>query len=112
MRRALSRTSVSINPAAAAIISAWLASCSSHGRQGGVSRIANWSGLIPMPTTRRPASPGSMSRQLSPRHTAKRSSAPSHNTSPRQHNLPPTIAAGRRIISNHGIVTCQRFRPM
>ena len=40
---------------------------------------------------------------------SKRSSAPSHNTSPRQHSALPTNAAGKRYITNHGISSRQRW---
>ena len=40
---------------------------------------------------------------------SNRSAAPSHSTSPRQHNSLPTKAAGKRYMTNHGISSCQRW---
>ena len=39
---------------------------------------------------------------------AKRSPAPSHKTSPRQHSALPTKSAGKRYMTNHGIASFQR----
>ena len=40
---------------------------------------------------------------------SKRSAAPSHSTSPRQHSALPTKAAGKRYMTNHGISSRQRW---
>ena len=86
VRRGLKRTSVTISANAAASTSAPLANCSHHTVHGGVSCMASVSGLMAMPTMRRPASAGSMVRQPSPRHREKCSSGafPHHLAAPAQ----------------------------
>ena len=80
---------------------------------GGSNRIASVSGSIATPNTRRPASAGfdRAATFAGQQRKALACAFPHHVAAPaqrrRRHN-----AAGSRIISNHGIVRCQRCQPI